>query len=105
VIEPGALAKRSAWDFKPSQAGWGDYDSMLATIESAIDGREFILGDTFSIADVVFGGTLRYLLRFQMLEPRPLFTAYVDRLSKRPAAQRADARNAAVIAEHGLATR
>ena len=47
---------------------------------------------------------MRYMLRFGLLEPRPTFTAYADRLGARPAAQRADARNAAVMAEHGLTT-
>lgn len=102
VIEPGSLAKLSKWDFKPGQAGWGDFDTMLKAIESALDGRDFILGNTFSMADVIFGGTLRYMLRFQMIEPRPLFTAYADRLGERPALQRADARNAAVMSDHGL---
>jgi glutathione S-transferase len=104
VIEPGSLAKLSKWDFKPGQAGWGDHDSMVKAMDVALGGRDFILGDTFSMADVIFGGTLRYMLRFNMLEPRPLFTAYVGRLDQRPALQRADARNAAVMAERGLAT-
>ena len=56
------------------------------------------------LADVIFGGTLRYMLRFKMLEARPVFAAYADRLDARPALQRADARNAAVMAEHGLQT-
>ena len=77
---------------------------MLATMEAAIAGRDFVLGDTFSMADLIFGGTMRYMLRFGLLEPRPTFTAYADRLGARPAAQRADARNAAVMAEHGLTT-
>ena len=102
VIEPGALAKTSNWEFKPSQAGWGDHDTMLKTIETAIDGHPFVLGDTFSMADVILGGTLRFMLRFKMLEARPAFTAYVDRLGQRPALQRTDARNAAVMTEHGL---
>lgn len=104
VIEPGSLAKLSKWEFKPGQAGWGDHESMVKTMESALAGKTFLLGDTFSMADVIFGGTLRYMLRFQMLEPRPTFTAYVARLDERPALKRADARNAAVMAEHGLKT-
>ncbi len=104
VVEPGALAKMNKWAFKPGQAGWGDYDSMVNALESALVGRKFILGDSFSIADVIFGGTLRYMLRFKMLESRPVFDAYSERLAERPALQRADARNASVIAEHGLAT-
>jgi glutathione S-transferase len=102
VIEPGSMAKASGWDFKPSQAGWGSHDAMLASMEAAVSGRDFLLGDRFSMADVIFGGTLRYMLRFGMLDARPAFTAYAERLGARPAAQAADARNAAVMAEHGL---
>ena len=102
VIEPGMLAKSSGWQFKPSQAGWGTHESMIAAMESAILGKSYVLGDRFSMADVVFGGTIRYMLRFKLLEPTPTFTAYADRLAARPAAQRADARNAAVVKERGL---
>ncbi|GAB3658068.1 glutathione S-transferase family protein [Ramlibacter alkalitolerans] len=102
VIEPGSMAKAANWEFKPFQAGWGDHASMLRAMESAVSGREFLLGDHFSMADAIFGGTLRYLLRFGMLEARPAFVAYSDRLSARPALQRADARNLAVAKEHGL---
>src|SRR6478735_7273175 len=60
VMEPGALAHLSKWEFKPSQAGWGAFDTMLSAMETAIAGRDFILGDTFSMADVIFGGGMRY---------------------------------------------
>jgi len=103
VIEPGSMAKAAGWAFKESSAGWGSYEAMLASMESAIAGRDFVLGDTFSMADVVFGGTLRYMLAFKMVEPRPAFAAYAERLTARPAWQRAEARNAAVREEHGLA--
>jgi glutathione S-transferase len=102
VIEPGAMAKMNDWVAKPSQAGWGTHEAMLAAIESAISGRDFILGDQFSMADMIFGGTLGHMLRFKMLEARPSFTAYVDRLHARPEFARANARNGAVIAERGL---
>jgi glutathione S-transferase len=102
VVEPGSMAKAAAWDFKPGQAGWGDHAAMIDAMASAVTGRDFILGAQFSMADVVFGGTLRYMLGFGMLEPQPVFTAYVDRLNERPALQRAEARNAAVRREHGL---
>lgn len=102
VIEPGSMAKAGGWAAKPGQAGWGTYDSMLAAMESAVAGRDFILGDKFSMADVVFGGTVRYMLRFKLLEPTPTFTAYAERLGDRPALQRADAKNAAVMKAHGL---
>jgi glutathione S-transferase len=102
VIEPGIMAKTSGWQFRPSNAGWGTHESMIAAMESAIAGRSFVLGDRFSMADTIFGGTVRYMLRFKLLEPSPAFTSYAERLAARPAAQRADARNAQVLKEHGL---
>lgn len=102
VIEPGAMVKLNGWNAKPSQAGWGSYESMVDAIEFALKPGDFLLGDTFSMADVIFGGTLRYMLRFKMLEARPSFTAYAERLAARPALQRAEARNNAIIAERGL---
>lgn len=102
VIEPGSLAKSSSWAFKPSQAGWGDYEAMLRAMESAVSNGDFVLGDRFSMADVIFGGTIRFMLRFKMLEPTPAFTAYDERLAARPALQRAEARNIAIAKEHGL---
>ncbi len=102
VVEPGMSAKSSGAQFKPGQVGWGSYESMIAAMESAIAGRSYILGDRFSMADCIFGGTVRFMLRFKLLEPTPTFTAYAERLAARPAAQRADARNTAIAQEHGL---
>jgi len=104
VIEPGAMAKAGGWEYRPGAAGWGEHDAMLKTIDHAIAGREYLLGDMFSIADVVFGGTLRYMVQFKMMTPSTEVQSYLDRLGARPALQRADARNAASVQEHGLAT-
>jgi glutathione S-transferase len=104
VIEPGLMAKTNGWEFKPGQAGWGDYAAMVKAMEHAIAGRDYVLGTTFSIADIVFGGTIRFMLQFGTLEATPTFSAYAARLGARPACQRADARNAAIMKEHGLST-
>ncbi|HYP75248.1 MAG TPA: glutathione S-transferase family protein [Polyangiaceae bacterium] len=103
VIEPGAVAKMNNWEAKPSQVGWGTYDAMLQSIDFALGDRDYLLGDTFSMADMIFGGTVRYMLLFKLLEARPKFVAYAERLAARPALQRAEARNKAVIQERGLA--
>lgn len=102
VIEPGSMAKAGNWEFRPGAAGWGDYDAMLKTMEAAIGAGPWLLGEQFTIADVVFGGTIRFMLSFGMIQPTPLFKAYADRLGERPACQRADARNAAVMKEHDI---
>jgi glutathione S-transferase len=102
VIEPGLLAKASGWAYKEGQAGWGSHEAMIAAMQTALADRDYLLGSEFSMADIIFGGTLRFMLQFKMLEPLPVFVAYAERLGARPALQRADARNAAVIAEQGI---
>lgn len=99
VIEPNLMAKSMGWTYKEGQAGWGNHEAMLAALEGALT-NDYVLGDQFTMADCVLGGTLRYMLRFKMIEPRERFVAYAERLSQRPASQRAEAINARVAAEH-----
>jgi glutathione S-transferase len=102
VIEPGSMAAAGGWDFKPGQAGWGEHAAMLDAMEHAVSQGDYLLGDRFSMADVIFGGTVRYMLNFGMLEKRAAFTGYAERLAARPALKRAEERNQAVASEHGL---
>ncbi len=102
VIEPAAIAKAGGWAYKAAQAGWGEFDAVLGAMERAIGDGPFLLGETFSMADVIFGGTLRYMLAFKLVEPRPSFTGYAERLGERPALKRADAKNAEVRDAQGL---
>lgn len=102
VIEPGIAAKEGKWECKESSVGWGNYETMLGTMEHAVTGRDWLLGDTFSMADVVFGGTVRFMLMMKAFDPQPALAAYAERLGARPAAKRADERNAAIRKELGL---
>jgi glutathione S-transferase len=102
VIEPGCYARMSKWEYSPSQAGWGTYENMLTSIEEAIGEGPWLLGDKFSMADMIFGNTVRFMLRFKMLDARESFVAYADRLSARPGSIAAEGKNAAIAKEHGL---
>lgn len=102
VVEPGCMAKAAGWEYRAGAAGWGTYEDLLATLERGLTPGPWLLGDRFTMADVIVGGTLRYMLNFKMIEPRPAFLAYVARIDERPAMQRALARNEQVKKEHGL---
>lgn len=102
VLETGLIAKANGWSFREAQAGWGAHDAMLSSVEHALGHGPYVLGERFSMADVVLGGTVRYMLMTKLIEPRPAFTAYAERLAARPALRRADARNAASVEEHGI---
>jgi glutathione S-transferase len=102
VVEPGCMAKSNGWEFRAGQAGWGSYDRMIETLVEGVQPGPWLLGERFSMADVTLGATLRWMLRFKMLEAHPELVAYVERLSARPAALAADAKNAEVAKAHGL---
>ncbi len=55
VIEPGCVAKSSGWTNREGAVGWGGYDAMLAAIEHALSRGDFLLGQQFSMADVILG--------------------------------------------------
>ena len=102
VLEPAAAARPSGGQFNAGAVGWGTYEAMLSATEAAVGKGPWLLGERFTMADTILGGTMRFLLQFKMIEARPLFVDYVARLTDRPAYQRSTARNAAVMAEHGL---
>jgi glutathione S-transferase len=102
VIEPGCMAKAAGWEYRPGQAGWGTYEEMLDTISEAIGDGPWLLGETFTMADVVFGGTIRWMTMFGMLEKRPEYLSYVERLDARPAWVKSREVNDRIVEERGL---
>ena len=52
------------------------------------------MGEQFTAADVVIGSGLWWGTSFNLLPKRPEFTAYIDRVTQRPAWQRAAAKDA-----------
>ena len=104
VIEPCAMAHAANWNYRPQQAGFGTYEAMLDTLSAAIGTGPWLLGEQFSMADVIFGGTIQFMVGFDMLEKRPEYVAYAERLAARPAAIKAQAINAKIVSERGLGT-
>lgn len=69
--------------------GYGSYEDVLSTIEGAVSGRQFLAGDSFSVADLYVGAQLSWGMMSGRIEKRPAFEAYADPLMARPAAVRA----------------
>lgn len=97
-IEPPALEVYRA---RQAEAGGAEaaerrVGRALAAVETALTDRDYILGERFSIADVVLGEVTRMTGRLGVAEPGANLTAWFDRLEQRPARQRAVAKIAAV---------
>ncbi|HUJ99480.1 MAG TPA: glutathione S-transferase family protein [Stellaceae bacterium] len=79
--------------------GYGRYDTVMSTIEATLAGCEYLVGDRFTAADLYLGSHLGFGMQFGTIEKRPAFADYVQRLSARPAAQRAKAIDDALAAK------
>ncbi|WP_040485554.1 glutathione S-transferase family protein [Lutibaculum baratangense] len=88
-IEPAFMEKVSGWEVKPTMSGWGNYDRVVAALERALAQGPWVLGERFSAADIMIGSGVHFGLAFGMLDKKPVFTAYEERLVARPAFQRA----------------
>ena len=89
VIEPSMSEKFNGVDTNRYRSGWGDFDLMIETLESGIDGNNWILGDTFSAADVMLGSSVVFMRMFDMLPASEALEAYAERCLARPAYRRA----------------
>lgn len=71
------------------QAALERFRAAAKAVEDALAGKEFLVGDRFTVADVVTGGVLHFAKGLDLLEGLPNLIAYTDRLESRPARQRA----------------
>jgi glutathione S-transferase len=93
-IEPPAITAARA-----RAAGDGENESALRAVgrgleavDAALSGREHILGESFSVADIVVSEVTRMTGRLEVGEPGPNLVAYFERVAARPARDRAVAR-------------
>ena len=77
---------------------YGEFDTVLDAVVSAISPGPYLLGNRFSAADVLWGTALGWTTRFKLVPERPEIMDYVRRVGGRPAAQRARDRDAALLA-------
>jgi glutathione S-transferase len=69
--------------------GYGNIAQVLAVLEAAVSRADYLLGNEFSAADLVVGSQLGFGMMFGTIEKRPSFERYWQRVSDRPACQRA----------------
>lgn len=75
----------------------------LAQLEMAIGDRAWLVGDTFTVADLMMSSVLKIARRLDLLENHPLLAAYQDRCLDRPAYRKAVAEQCATIENHEMA--
>jgi glutathione S-transferase len=86
-FEPAVVDQtRKGEPVAPSTSPYGDFDTMLKTLDNQLAKGPWMLGDTFTAADILWGVT-------------PAIKAYVDRVNALPSVVRANAKGAEYAAK------
>jgi len=86
---------------KEAMVGYGNFPTVMAALERAVEGGGHVAGKDFSAADVYVGSHVFWGLQFELIEKRPAFEAYWSRLETRDACRRATALDDAAAGEAG----
>jgi glutathione S-transferase len=87
----------------PRMCPYGDYDTVLRTLTGQLRPGPYLLGDTFTAADILWGTALKWMIAFKVVPELPEIVAYVELVCARPAFARVSAGDAARAAEHAKA--
>lgn len=90
VLEPAIIARALEIPHRYGAFGWGPPGEVEAVLAAALSAGPYLLGDVFSAADILIGGSFPFLMHAGFLPGRPEFTAYSRRLTDRPAHRRAE---------------
>lgn len=93
-IEAAASNQALGFIVPPDKArmmSYGTYALATDVLEAAVSHGPYLLGDSFSAADVYVGSQIGFGMRFGTLDKRPAFERYWSTVSSRPAAIRARA--------------
>ncbi|GAA6140602.1 glutathione S-transferase family protein [Hydrogenophaga sp. 5NK40-0174] len=90
-LEQAITAKAMGWEVPPGRegtVGFGTHQRTIDALQTALEPGPFVCGEQFTAADVYVGSAVLWGLQFGTIEKRPVFEAYAQRLSARPAYQR-----------------
>lgn len=89
AIEPAMAEKMGNWEVNSGAIGWGGFERMLSTWERGLAPGPWLLGETFTAADVMAGSSAHFMRLFGVTPEGSPLNAYLDRCLARPAFQRA----------------
>ena len=84
--EQAIVAHSMGWhvpEGKEGMAGFGTYDRTIDALETMLEGRDFVCGKRFTMADVYFGSQIDWGLMFSSIPTRPAFEDYAARCRER----------------------
>ena len=89
-LEQAMMSKHAGTTPEPMSAGFGSVEGVTNALDAAISDRDFIVGDHFTMADLLVSAYIGWYLQFKLLDPRESFVRFARLHAQRPAALRAN---------------
>lgn len=87
-----SAARFLGWD-KDRTTGFGTFEDMDGFMNRTLESHPYIVGDTFTAADVLVGAAIEFFVGGGVLQKRKAYEDYMKRLNERPAKARATAKD------------
>jgi len=98
ALEPAVIDRLLKREAGPkAMLGYGEFDAMLEVVAQAVATGPYLLGESFSAADVVIGSGLHWGMMAKAVPERPEIARYAQRLGERPARKRVFEKDAALM--------
>lgn len=81
----------------PTTSPYGDYDTVVDALVAQLSRGDYIVGDTLTAADLLWGTGLRWTTEFGLVPKLPVVMAYLARVAAHPAVVRAGELDAALV--------
>ena len=76
---------------------YGDFDALFKIVTDQLEKGPYLLGTTFTAADVLWGAGLGWTTTFKLVPEHPAVAAYLARLAQRPAKARASKKDQELV--------
>ncbi|HST25075.1 MAG TPA: glutathione S-transferase family protein [Gaiellaceae bacterium] len=93
-LETGVLevfVARRKEDAERVETAVDGFRQAAGAVEDALDEGDYLVGDSFTVADLVCGAVLLFARRAELVDGFPRIAAYLERIENRPARLRATA--------------
>jgi len=80
-------------------AGYGNFATVMNVLEEAVSADDYLVGGSFTAADIYLGSQIGFGMMFGTIEKRPAFERYWSRIGARPATARARQIDDALLTE------
>ncbi|MBI3436608.1 MAG: glutathione S-transferase [Proteobacteria bacterium] len=98
-FEPAIIDRATKREPAPlAMSPYGDFDTMFGTVLAQLARSPYLLGETVSAADILWGVALGVVLKFNLVPESPVLRDYAGRVAARASCVKATAKDAELAA-------